>query len=1050
MLYKICIFTDFHRNPKIFQQVLSFGVLGLLISTSLIGSAVHITEGKTITLELALLFGLLCVPIYPAIAIGQQKLFNTSFSQVSSLLEGECLAATTTAFFLLDVFVRPRHNYAMELFILIIATHLVAGAVIGWIFGLVLRKLLGSFSEPPIVIMIIFFVPLSSYVSVYFLGFNENLAFIIQVITICKRRSSLRKDVDQFFIKLVTVAGTIFTDIILIYIGIFLAEELITERGQINIPFIMCMYIIVTCGRFFSYAVLSMILSKFDRGLSLSQMALAIWCGVPSIINIFMGLRLFYFYHPDLTYFGKSIPGNISGLVVLGYIINVWTTPLILTRLDHLPLARDVNMKICFQRIMDTRKFLFLKLKLDRMLSDAHWFMVKDATVLTHPYWKTTNTTAAVEDNFRFAVCNNCNLEFSVPPTYKEYQEMSREARRRVLNAKKNFYVKQHEHGMLSEESCRTLIKAADESLDSPDVEFSIEPIMRKFKRVDMIENKHTKLFNTFEYAFSLENEAEMSICKKKCTSIVVHPIFDITINLVVICNITVNIVLLREVEVPPHITPILYCIFAGIYISEMVIKMFVLSAGRRCNGIFNYFRCIWNTIDSILILITVLTLISELAGTHRNILLISSCIASIRIVRLARLMQFSKSFKFVFTYLTRRYENFVAYRAYEIGKTFIKGEQELMLVIPGMVNDTIITEEILTDIEKDIAIVTAELGMIQRNLPQVATNFKTKQAIRTILNSISEEINQIQVSGWIEELEYQLLMGTVYERHRFLRGLTNVEWSSPKSLFQEIPWLKDDPELMETLYTKVQIMNYAPKELVIVNDEVAKGVYLVLVGLLKVEYVPSRFVVDQLDTYGALPILDYITDTNFKGTRIDFIGCGNSFGELSILTGRPYSCNLIADSPCQIYFLNIADIKNAMIVDNDPASGLESRMWKAACSGLALHILTTASPYRSIPPDEVRLFLDRCFMPNLSKFSRFEKSNLIEDIVLIEGAILDEDSQEYYIAPRHLSRTVRRMALPGHTNYALNTTIEVKIIIISKANVRPEVIMEEIRSMNN
>lgn len=94
------------------------------------------------------------------------------------------------------------------------------------------------------------------------------------------------------------------------------------------------------------------------------------------------------------------------------------------------------------------------------------------------------------------------------------------------------------------------------------------------------------------------------------------------------------------------------------------------------------------------------------------------------------------------------------------------------------------------------------------------------------------------------------------------------------------------------------------------------------IAGLLIIEYVPELKVLEQLELFGALPVIDFITDVNFRDDRKDYIVAGNTFGELSILTKRPYSCHVVADSACEVLFIPEESIRKAMIMDNDPIKG--------------------------------------------------------------------------------------------------------------------------------
>lgn len=91
---------------------------------------------------------------------------------------------------------------------------------------------------------------------------------------------------------------------------------------------------------------------------------------------------------------------------------------------------------------------------------------------------------------------------------------------------------------------------------------------------------------------------------------------------------------------------------------------------------------------------------------------------------------------------------------------------------------------------------------------------------------------------------------------------------------------------------------------------------------MFKLVYEPQTEVLENLKIYGMLPIKDYITSTRFDEKVEDYIVSGNSIGELSVLTGRPYNCTITADTSSQAYILTHAVIKEAIKRSNDPING--------------------------------------------------------------------------------------------------------------------------------
>ncbi|XP_044759610.1 sodium/hydrogen exchanger 11-like isoform X2 [Coccinella septempunctata] len=684
-----------------------------------------------------------------------------------------------------------------------------------------------------------------------------------------------------------------------------------------------------------------------------------------------------------------------------------------------------------------------------RWFCDAHWMMIKNGSELDHPHWIISNNEEPDKMALRFAVCNNCKLEFFVPPTFKEYKEMTREARRRVLKSKKNFYIKQYNIGMLSEESYRILVEAVEKGLESPNVQFDTNKFLNMIREVNLISHNSQGFWNTYEYRFRMMHPRHMNRFRRLIMSLVVHPLFDLTINFVALSNLMINIYLLISSSNRPLFFTIYYCFF-GVYLFEMIVKIHFFTLRRFYDGIFNYFSSVWNMMDALLVLMTFIVVIYiSYRVDYWNVLLVAT-FSTLRIVRISRLFQHFKTCRSVMSLEARIHGDSRARKAYETGKTFIKGEQELMVIVPGMVKDPHITADILMQMDENIMLVAREIEQIQHNRPQVSIDIKTKQAIRTVLNFMNEEIDFIKNAGWIDEIEYKLLLKSVYERYQYLHTLRKVKRNSPKAFFEDILWLNDDETLTEYLYDNAQNKSFASQDVIIAKGEHADGIYMVISGLLNIEYEPEPSVLEKLERYGALPVIDFMTNMNFKAARREYIVAGNTFGEFSLLTRRPYACSIIADTSCEVMFLPEQCVRSAMNLDNDPVSGMECRIWKNVCRNMTLDILVNARPYRTTPLDEVRQCLDRCFVPKLSQFRALSRTEYIEDIIVIDGAVLDEKTRTYFVAPRHIPRSVQKIFLPGNEKFSLNTEIETKLVLVTIPDAKPEFIMEREKNLND
>lgn len=76
------------------------------------------------------------------------------------------------------------------------------------------------------------------------------------------------------------------------------------------------------------------------------------------------------------------------------------------------------------------------------------------------------------------------------------------------------------------------------------------------------------------------------------------------------------------------------------------------------------------------------------------------------------------------------------------------------------------------------------------------------------------------------------------------------------------------------------------------------------------------------LQTFGALPIIDFISSPKFDRNIEEYIVSGNCFGELSFLTGRPYNATIVADTPSHVYIIPTDLLEEAAKLNSNAVRG--------------------------------------------------------------------------------------------------------------------------------
>jgi sodium/hydrogen exchanger 10/11 len=67
---------------------------------------------------------------------------------------------------------------------------------------------------------------------------------------------------------------------------------------------------------------------------------------------------------------------------------------------------------------------------------------------------------------------------------------------------------------------------------------------------------------------------------------------------------------------------------------------------------------------------------------------------------------------------------------------------------------------------------------------------------------------------------------------------------------------------------------------------------------------------------------------------------------------------------------------------------------------------------YRSYTEDKIKFVLERSFVPDLSNYKVFVVNEMMEDIILLEGVIVDFNTRDVYTGPCYIPRCVKVVIL--------------------------------------
>ncbi|CAG9571000.1 unnamed protein product [Danaus chrysippus] len=815
---------------------------------------------------------------------------------------------------------------------------------------------------------------------------------------------------------------------------------------------VLCVVTVTMAGAYLTYYIgekffyVSGLLGTVINGV-LHSLA-CVWGGLRGPLSLC--LALIVLQTPAVADAGEIFIIQTAGLVVLSLMINATSMKRVLKILGlaEISLAKKANMTNCVKRIMLTRDRCISMLKMDKFLADANWDLVQAGTTIKHPYQIQMSRDDDSDDEtymgYHYTTCPDCEREIPNEPTKKEFTEMMREANQRVLKAMKISYWRQYEHGKISKDGVRTLVQAVEVAADAEDGRINLDQLGNLWKPKAHAIWLRKKLVDMMmpEPANALVPRHPW---RQWCYKVISNVWFDACIYIMILCNTPV---ILCEVMVKTPVSmKVVYTIksmnlfFYFVYLLEMIVKMLGLS-------VKGYFKSHWNKLDFIILVMAtgdlILDIIDALTTWNKWNNFNSSFLTATKLLRMLRFLRLCKlarvSVPKVMSYIDRMIDLQLAY-GYDVGKGFVTGEQEVCNLLPQLVDNRQIQETLYNRLEADRLAVTRQLGLLQRDRPWTAITVKTKQATTSTLNIMLLDAMQLKEEGFLDEVEYQLLVNAIQEKVQLCRHKGSlVAPSLPETQLRAVSWLQGNERVADYFLENSGIINYNINDILITRGDQPKGIYILVSGLCEANYIPPE---DDLDE--AIPNYEYITDLKFSEPSKDYIVSGNAIGILGALTNRPYNYTVRCDSAVQAYYITMATVKEAFNLAPHPIMGLEAAMWREIGIKLTMMILPTVPAYHGWSVEKISMRLEHAFVPCLKAFKIFVVNELMEDVILLDGVCQDMSTREVFQPPSYIPRTAHRLIFPKSSQLIVSGSCpETKLLIVPAKDIDELDIMED------
>ncbi|KAK9410143.1 sodium/hydrogen exchanger 11-like [Crotalus adamanteus] len=232
------------------------------------------------------------------------------------------------------------------------------------------------------------------------------------------------------------------------------------------------------------------------------------------------------------------------------------------------------------------------------------------------------------------------------------------------------------------------------------------------------------------------------------------------------------------------------------------------------------------------------------------------------------------------------------------------------------------------------------ELGLMQRDYPDIVIAVKTRQAVQTVLNTAFETLKFMISGGIVDKNEgNELYKMILLRKHQLGKLPPTIAPPTAHDLLCNIVWLQGNKKQIEYIQKKAKIHYYDYGDSICEEGDMPQGIHLIVSGMIKLSGTAPSYGVSK-------EVKDILKDVNKNIPRrihkpvtshyTDYFVTGAMIGELNCLTKQEMEYGITCETAVQTCFISIDDLFEAFDTFLDPPS-LEYKIWLKIALDVAL-----------------------------------------------------------------------------------------------------------------
>ncbi|XP_063241835.1 sodium/hydrogen exchanger 10-like [Bacillus rossius redtenbacheri] len=1015
--------TAYNIDTRLFTiclwQILLVGIVGVMVSSLLVGVLILVIFKKyDWSFENSFLFGAIVSTTYPHVTINILQDKGLS-KPLCVLLEGENVIRDAFAmmvfYMLIYEIISPNRSVWMN--VLDVFLYWFVGALIGIVLGKTITFCTQKFfTDVNQLILITFSV---TYLTFYFCEDYEDYSGVVAVASIGmvmgRAKNSFASNMGKSLSDIWEILCRACETIVFVLIGLMAVKSLQEVFDWHRVLLAFTIYIISNVCRIVVYLVLLPMLSRLGSGLSWQNAIVAMWGGLHGILSMLLALmaaRTSHFVH-----IGPQFSILVTMIVILTYLINGSSITVVLSKLGLLTVSssRRANMRKALANLHDVRERHFNFLKLAKYFPVVNWKFVDEATTIVNPYFKhgdKEDKDIEIEQNLqgpRMTVCPNCQkVHFSTLAGH-EMRELRRMVQLKMLQARKAFYWRQLQRGMISKNGALFLVACVENALAKEMMSIDINEIKALWR-----EKRNLKFYKYCFKRLPIDQAIRVADVtdrwRIKLFKISTRKSFVLFYYVIIVAQLfTVTLEFIVEYHVVPGILHVwfdlLNVVYFLFYAAQIYIKVGVFG--------FNLFtRETMNIVELFLLGTMFLSIIFDFVFYLRILkkpidwyLVYSN--------NVLRLLNFIRMFRFfqVFIPLLRKYSYVkiqeCMYEAFEVSLNFVWGEEQIIFLLDFLISFEELHKELWSESGSARFEMMRLLAKVQMNNPSCGINVKTKNSIRGTLFYLKQYVRNLKErDGLLDNQEFTTLVNQIGESLRNARKVITAESGHViSSIITSVPWIAGNEDLACFIEEHGTMLKYDQGEQVYMPRQIPLNVYIVISGTLEVHLRHEDCMHEARVPPGRLPVVDHLTNLDWKQVHrqgryeefVEILALGVIIGELGFLTGRQYNSRVTCDSALEVLCISAYQMIDAIKKFQDETTGLKSLMWKTMAARFVPYIIAKMSTYQDLTLDAIVWLVARALVVALRGTKTLVVTGVVKELVLLEGQVRDKEGNHYF-----------------------------------------------------